>query len=117
MPIIKRRIPPPIRNASIVIPKSWRMMPPTRAKATRMMRAYRHDSIATFNFASYSSEVVRDTKVRVAPRGLTMIRIEERERRANVTISPAIMGGVPFEGKSVCLTDLGEGYHLQYPGR
>jgi hypothetical protein len=41
-----------------------------------------------------SSEVLRETKVRVAPRGLTMIRIEESERRENVTISPAIRGVV-----------------------
>jgi len=34
---------------------------------------------------------VRDTKVRVAPRGLTMIMMEERERKANVTKSPAIV--------------------------
>jgi hypothetical protein len=70
------------------------MIPPARAKARRMTRAYWQASTATFRLEAGSSEVLRETKVRVAPSGLTMIRIEESERRENVTISPAIRGGV-----------------------
>jgi len=91
IPIRKRRMPPPIRKASMVIPKSWRIKPPRSANTRRIRKAYRQDSFATFSRAAESMPEVRDTKVRVAPRGLTMIMMEERERNANVTKSPAIV--------------------------